>query len=103
MWVTLTPAHGVDMEAFFVLFVLPVLIGVAAVALFHDTTKASCAATFASPLVVFCGIGLRDPEGSWNWLATLLVSPLAIAFALGAVMICCGRAQIRRRHSRNGA
>lgn len=91
------------MEPLVVLFVLPALIGVASVALLHDMTRASCAATFIAPLVVFCCLRSLDPDGEWNWLATLLVTPLAIAFALAAVMLCHGRSQVRKRHSRNGA
>jgi hypothetical protein len=91
------------MEPLVVLFVLPVLIGIAAVALFRDTTRASCAATFASPLVVFCCLSSLDPEGRWNWLATLLVAPLAIALALAAVMMRYGRSNVRKRHPGNGA
>jgi hypothetical protein len=90
-------------EALVVLVVLPVLIGIVSAALFRDTTKASCLATFASPLVVYFCITYRDPEGTWNWLAALLVAPLAIALALAAVMICFGRTQIQKRPHRNGA
>ena len=90
------------MEPLVVLFVLPVLLGVASVALFRDTTRASCAATFASPLVVFGCLRALDPDGTWNWLATLLVAPLSIAFALATVMLCYGRSQVRKRQPRNG-
>jgi hypothetical protein len=90
------------MEPLVVLFVLPVLIGAASVAVFHDTTRASCVATFAAPLVVFCCLRSLDPDGEWNWLATLLVTPLTIAFALAAVMLLYGRSQVRKRHPRNG-
>jgi len=91
------------MEPFVVLLVLPVVIGVASVALFRDTIRASCAATFASPLVVFGALRSLDPDGTWNWLATLLVAPLAIAFSLATVMACFGRSQARKRQRRNGA
>lgn len=91
------------MEAFVVLVVLPVLIGIVSEVLLRDTTKASCLATFAAPLVVYFCIVYRDPAGTWNWLATLLVSPLAIALALAAVMISFGRTQVRKRPHRNGA
>jgi hypothetical protein len=85
-----------------VLFLLPVLIGVASEMLFRDTAKASLAAALASPLVVYLCLVTLDPDGTWNWLATLLVSPLAIAFSLASVLICFGRAHPRRPH-RNGA
>lgn len=91
------------MEALVVLFVLPVLIGVASVALFRDSSRASCVATFVAPLAVFCCLNSLDPDGEWNWLATLLVSPLAIAFALAAMMSRYGRSQVRKRHPGNGA
>jgi hypothetical protein len=91
------------MQPLAVLIVLPVLIGVASVALFRDTTRASCAATFLSPLVVYVCLRALDPDGTWNWLATLLVAPLAIALALAAVMFCVGRPQPRKRPHRNGA
>lgn len=91
------------MEALVVLFVLPVLIGVASVALFRDSSRASCVATVVAPLAVFCCLNSLDPDGRWNWLATLLVSPLAIAFALAAMMIRYGRSQVRKRHPGNGA
>ncbi|HEX8012532.1 MAG TPA: hypothetical protein VF814_16600 [Casimicrobiaceae bacterium] len=90
------------MEPLVVLILLPVLIGVAAELVFRDTIRASAVATIVSPtLVYFCLIGL-DPGGTWNWLATLLVSPLAIALALAGVMVCFGRAQVRKRPRRNG-
>ena len=90
-------------EPLVVLFVLPVVIGIVAEALFRDTTRASCVATFASPLVVYLCLMYRDPDGTWNWLATLLISPLAIALALAAVMVCFGRTHVRRHPHRNGA
>ena len=62
------------MRAFVVLFVLPVLIGIA-----------------SERLHVF------DPAGTWNWLAALLVSPLVIALALASVLFCFGRPPKRRR------
>jgi hypothetical protein len=40
-----------------------------------------------------------DPTGTWNWLATLLVSPLVIALALASVLFCFGRPPKRGRHS----
>jgi len=73
------------MRAFVVLFVLPVLIGVASERLFRDTTRATLAATLAAPSVMYLCLNVFDPAGTWNWLATLLVSPLVIALALASV------------------
>jgi hypothetical protein len=53
-------------------------------------------------VLVYVWIELRDPEGAWNWLAALLVSPLVIAFSLTAVLICYGRTA-PRKHNRNNA
>jgi len=90
-------------EPFLILVVLPVLIGIGSELLFRNPTRASCLATFAAPLVVYFWLAYRDPDGTWNWLATLLFSPLAIALALAAVMICFGRTQVRKRPHQNDA
>jgi hypothetical protein len=89
-------------EPLVVLILLPVLIGVAAERFFRDTIRASAVATIVSPTVVYFCLTTLDPGGTWNWLATLLVSPLAIALALAAVMVCFGRTQGRKRSRRNG-
>ncbi len=86
------------MQALLVLFVLPVLVGVAAELLFRDTTRATLVATAFSPLLIFVCLRSLDPGGTWNWLATLLFSPLAIALALATVLFCFGRSQIPKRH-----
>jgi hypothetical protein len=90
------------MEPLVVLILLPILIGVGAKMFFRDTVRASAVATIVSPTVVYLCLTTLDPGGTWNWLATLLVSPLAIALALAAVMACFGRVQVRKRPRRNG-
>jgi len=90
------------MEPFFVFFLLPVAFGVAAELLLRDTKHASLLAGILSTLVVYFILDIRDPEGTWNWLATLLVAPLVIAFALTAVFVCYGRTH-DRKHRPNGA
>ena len=90
------------MEPFVVFFLLPVLFGIAAERLLRDTRHASLAAAIASTALVYVSLELRDPEGAWNWLAALLVSPLVIAFSLTAVLICYGRTA-PRKHNRNNA
>ena len=42
-------------------------------------------------------VQILAPEGSWSWLAALLVSPLPVAFAVAAVFICHGRSNRHRR------
>jgi hypothetical protein len=89
------------MEALVVLFLLPVLIGLGFGLLLRDTTKASLAATLSSPLVVYICLMTLDPDDTWNWLATLLVSPLVIAFALATILIRFGRSHMRKRSHEN--
>ncbi|MGH8851961.1 MAG: hypothetical protein ACREYD_13285 [Casimicrobiaceae bacterium] len=91
------------MQAFIVLIVLPVLIGWASGRLFRDTTRATFAATLAAPLVIYLCLHELDPGGTWNWLATLLVSPLVIALALAAVLLCLGRSRVPKRPRSRGA
>ena len=91
------------MQPFAVLFVLPVLVGVSAELLFRDTSRASLAAAVVSAFSVYTCLRLLDPDGSWNWLATFLVSPLAIAFSLATVLTCFGYLEGRRRQRRRAA
>ena len=88
------------MEPLLILFLLPALIGIVSEWVFRDTEKASIAATLGAILVVCLGLRGLDPEGTWNWLAALLVLPLPIAFALAAVIVFHGRSHIRRRQDR---
>jgi len=90
------------MEPFFVFFLLPVLFGVVAELIWRDTKHASLAAGIASTLLVYVCLELRDPEGTWNWLATVLIAPLVIAFSLTAVLVCYGRVS-PRKHRPNRA
>lgn len=85
------------MEPLLILFLLPALIGIVSELVFRDTKNASVAATLGVALVVCLGLRGLDPEGTWNWLAALLVLPLPIAFALAAVIIFYGRSRVRRR------
>ena len=95
---------GVErVEAFFVLVLLPIAIGVGAELFFRDARRSSVAATLIAPVVVYFSITTLDPGGTWNWLASLLVAPLAMALALAAVMACFGRTQARRRTRRRNA
>jgi len=84
-------------EPLLVLFLLPVAIGVGAEVLFRDTLRASLAASLLAPVLVFLCITRLDPDGAWNWLASLLFAPLAMALALAAVMACFGRIHARKR------
>jgi CHASE2 domain-containing sensor protein len=91
------------MEPVTVLIVLPVVFGVAAELMFRDTTRASLAAAILSSLSVYACLALLDPGGTWNGLATFLVSPLAIAFSLATVLTTFGHLEGRRRHHKRHA
>ena len=88
------------MEPFAVLIVLPVLVGVLAELALRDITRASLAAAVVSSLSVYTCLHWLDPQGTWNWLATFLVSPLAIALSLATVLACFGYLEGRRRPRR---
>ena len=89
------------MEPFIVFFLLPVLFGIGAELLLRDTRHASLLAGTASTVLVYVCLELRDPEGTWNWLAAMLVAPLVIAFSLSAVLICYGRIDARKHRGRH--
>ncbi|HET9764734.1 MAG TPA: hypothetical protein VFR50_14530 [Casimicrobiaceae bacterium] len=91
------------MEPVLVLILLPLAIGVAAELIFRDVFRASLVATVAAPAVVYASIAALDSYGGWNWLASLLVAPLATAVALAAVMACFGWTHARKRPRRRNA
>jgi hypothetical protein len=80
-------------EPLVILVLLPIAIGVVAERFCPDTTTAALAAAIGTALLVYVSLRVLAPEGTWNGLAALLVSPLPVAFALGAVVICCGRSR----------
>ena len=91
------------MEPFAVLIVLPVVVGALAERLFRDPSRASLAAAVVSSASVYLCLHHLDPTGTWNGLATFLVAPLAIAFALASVLLCHGHFEGRpaRRRARS--
>jgi hypothetical protein len=98
------PSRGAmqHLEPLVVLFLLPVSIGIASGLCLRTPKNAALVATLGSALAVYLCLEVRDPTGTWTWLAAFLVLPLPIAFALAAVLICCGRTHARRRHGRHG-
>jgi hypothetical protein len=94
---------GANMKPLVIILVLPVLIGIASEFYFRDAKRASLAAGVGSALVVFLGVIVLDPAGTWNWVAALLLSPLPIAFGVVTVLYCYGRLQMGRRHRGHGA
>src|SRR5947209_7422404 len=76
------------MEPLAILVLLPVLIGVVSERLFAETTLAALVAAIATALLVYVSLHVLAPDESWGGVAALLVSPLPIAFALGAVVVC---------------
>lgn len=88
------------MEPFAVLIVLPLVVGAVAERLFRDTSRASLAAAVVASTSVYACLHHLDPTGTWNALATFLVAPLAIAFALASVLFCYGHFEGRRARRR---
>jgi hypothetical protein len=86
------------MQPIVVLLLLPLAIGAGFEFAFRDTKRATLAAAVVSPLVVYFCIDALDPGGTWNWLATFLVAPLAIGCSLAAVLISFGRRHAHRRY-----
>jgi membrane protein DedA with SNARE-associated domain len=87
------------MKALIVLFVLPTLIGMISMSLLRAFGRASLAAAVAAPVVVFLCIRFLDPDDAWNWIAALLVSPLVVAIAVVATLLCYRRTHVRKRHT----
>jgi Na+-driven multidrug efflux pump len=90
-------------EPIVVLVVLPIVIGVLSELVFRATTHASLAAAIGTTVAVFVSLRFLASEGPWTWFAALLVTPLAIASALAAVILVYGRSHARRRRGRHDA
>ena len=85
------------MKPLIVLLLLPVLFGVASHLLFRGIRSASFAATISSLLAVGLCLRVLDPDGTWSWLAALLIAPLVVAEAVTTVLVCFGRSRARKR------
>ncbi len=84
------------MRPLLTLAVLPMLIGMAAAMLARETRTASLLAAALSACVVFVATRVTDADAGIGWLATLLVLPLPIAFALATVAFLSGRSAAHR-------
>ena len=91
------------MKPLLVLFLLPVLIGVVSALAFRSMRKASFAATVAAPSLVGLCVVAVDPHDAWSPLGSMLVAPLVIAVAVITVLLCTGRAHVRKHRSWNDA
>jgi hypothetical protein len=91
------------MKPLLILILLPVFIGIVANTLFHAIRSATFAATIGAPIVVYLCFRALDSDGTWSWLAALLVAPLVISMAIVTVLVWFGRHRPRRRRADNGA
>jgi hypothetical protein len=91
------------MKPILILVLLPVLVGIVANTFFRAIRSAALAATLAAPLAVYLCFRVLDPDGTWSWLAALLVAPLVISMALVTVLLWFGRSRVRKRNSWNDA
>ena len=85
------------MQPLLVLVVMPLLVGVLAALMFRDTRRASLAAALVSTVILYACLSTLNPSGEWTVLATFLVSPLTLAFALLAVLVVFGHGHLHRR------
>jgi membrane protein DedA with SNARE-associated domain len=87
------------MKPLLILVLLPVLMGVVSNTFFRHIRSAALAATIGAPIVVYLCFKALDPDGTWSWLAALLVAPLVISMALVTVLLWFGRSRARKRRS----
>ena len=85
------------MQPLLVLVVMPLIVGVLAAVTFRDTRRASLAAVLVSTVILYTCLSTLNPSGEWTVLATLMVSPLTLAFTLLAVLLMFGQSRLRRR------
>jgi hypothetical protein len=91
------------MEAFGVLVLLPLVVGVAAARCITDTRYATLGAVVGTIVVVALAVALLDRGDRWGWIAALMVTPLTAAFAVAAAWLCHARRQARRHRGAHRA
>ena len=84
------PAKCDAMQPLIVLVIMPVFVGVLAAVAFRSLRFASLAAALASSVILYASLDWLNRGGTWTILATLLVLPLTLAFALAAVVTVFG-------------
>ncbi|MEP7275500.1 MAG: hypothetical protein ABI812_04035 [Betaproteobacteria bacterium] len=88
------------MQPLLVLVVMPLAVGALAAAIFRDTRRASLAAALVSTAILYACLLTLNPSGEWTALATFLISPLTLAFALLAVLVMYGHGHLQRHPRR---
>jgi len=81
-----------------VLVVMPLAVGIAAALVLRDIRRASLAAALVSTAVLYACLHALNRGGEWTALATFMVSPLTLAFALAAVLTVLGHGHLHPRH-----
>ncbi|MEP6678385.1 MAG: hypothetical protein ABJB78_03740 [Betaproteobacteria bacterium] len=89
------------MQPLLVLVVMPLAVGALAAAIFRDTRRASLAAALFSTAILYACLSTLNPSGEWTALATFLISPLTLAFALLAVLVMYGHGHLQRHPRRS--
>jgi uncharacterized membrane protein len=92
----------VIVQPLLILFVFPVLVGIAAEMVFRDARNASLAAAIGSIFVTCVSVQVLAPDAAWNWIAALLVSLLPVSIAVAASLFWYGRMKTPARHRRQG-
>ena len=85
------------MQPLLVLVVMPLVVGALAAVALRDTRRASLAAAIVSTAILYACLSTLNPSGEWTLLATFLVTPLTLAFALLAVLVVFGHGHLHRR------
>ena len=82
-----------------VLVIMPVAVGTAAALVLEETRHASLAAAVVSTAILYGALSTLNPSGEWTLVATFLVSPLTLAFALAAVLVTKGHGEGHHRRT----
>ena len=85
------------MQPLIVLVIMPVAVGVLAAVALRDLRRASLAAAIVSTAILYGCLAWLNRGGTWTLVATLLVAPLTLAFALAAVVAVFGHGHLHRR------
>ena len=91
------------MQPLLILFVFPVLVGIAAGSLMckaRDVSNALLVAALASIVVTCIAVQMLEIHALWHWIAALLVCLLPVSISVAVALFWYGHLSAPRHHGR---
>ncbi len=87
------------MQPILILFVFPVLVGIAAGSVMRDARNALLVAASGSIVVTCIAVQMLEIHALWHWIAALLVCLLPVSISVAVALFWYGHLSAPRRHA----